>query len=65
MLATKQYCSISNGSACNSHSYKPSHVLTAMGLDIERIESAVRISWGVDDSFIEDFNSLIQIAMSL
>ena len=65
MLATKQYCSISNGSACNSHSYKPSHVLTAMGLDIERIESAVRISWGVDDSFINDFHSLIQIAMTL
>ena len=65
MLATKQYCSISNGSACNSHSYKPSHVLTAMGLDIERIESAIRISWGVDDSFIPDFRTLIQIAKSL
>ena len=65
MLATKKYCGISNGSACNSNSYKPSHVLTAMGLDIERIESAVRISWGVDDSFIDDFYSLIQIAMSL
>ena len=65
MLATKKYCGISIGSACNSNSYKPSHVLTAMGLDIERIESAVRISWGVDDSFIDDFYSLIQIAMSL
>ena len=65
MLATKQYCSISNGSACNSHSYKPSHVLTAMGFDLERIESAVRISWGVDDSFIEDFRALVQIATEL
>ena len=65
MLATRQYCGISNGSACNSHSYKPSHVLTAMGLDSERIESAVRISWGVDDSFIDNFSALIQIAKSL
>ena len=65
MLATKQYCSISNGSACNSHSYKPSHVLSAMGFDIERIESAVRISWGVDDSFIDNFATLIQIAKAL
>ena len=40
-------------------------LLTAMGLDIERIESAVRISWGVDDSFIPDFCTLIQIALSL
>lgn len=65
MLATKDYCGISNGSACNSHSYKPSHVLTAMGLDIGRIESAVRISWGIDDSFFDDFCSLLQIAKSL
>ncbi len=65
MLATKQYCSISNGSACNSHSYKPSHVLTAMGLDTDRIESAVRISWGINDTFMNNFSTLIKIAMSL
>jgi len=46
MLATKQYCSISNGSACTSHDYSHSHVLTAMGLRDERIDSAIRISWG-------------------
>lgn len=46
MLATKQYCGISNGSACNSHSYSPSYVLTAMGLPVEQIESSIRISWG-------------------
>ena len=65
MLATKQYCSISNSSACNSHSYKPSHVLTAMGLDTDRIESAVRISWGINDTFMNNFSTLIKIAMSL
>lgn len=46
MIATKQYCSVSNGSACTSHDYSPSHVLMAMGLLEERIESAIRFSWG-------------------
>lgn len=48
MLATKQYCSLSNGSACTSHDYSHSHVLTAMRLPDERIESAVRVSWGTE-----------------
>lgn len=65
MLATKQYCAVSNGSACNSHSYKPSHVLSAMGFDIERIESAIRISCGYDMNSFEDFEKLIQTAKSL
>lgn len=46
MLSTKQYCSISNGSACTSKSYEPSYVLTAMGLPVQRIENSIRISWG-------------------
>ena len=45
MLATKRYCGVSNGSACTSRNYAHSHVLTAMGLSNERIESAIRISW--------------------
>lgn len=65
MIATKQYCGISNGSACNSHSYKPSHVLNAMGLNDERIESAIRISWGIDENTIDSFEALVQIAKSL
>ncbi len=36
----------SSGSACNSATPKPSHVLTAMGLDTARAECAVRISVG-------------------
>ncbi|MDE5835295.1 MAG: hypothetical protein K2H26_07235 [Ruminococcus sp.] len=59
MLVTKQYCAVSNGSACNLHSYKSSHVLTAMGLDIDTIESAIRISWGTDIYIVEEFNSFI------
>ena len=46
MLSSKQYCGISNGSACNSNSYKPSYVLLAMGLCTDEAESSIRISWG-------------------
>jgi cysteine desulfurase len=45
MLALKGAAAISNGSACTSHSYTPSHVLTAMNLPPERIQGALRISW--------------------
>ncbi len=65
MLATRHLCSVSNGSACNSHSYKPSHVLTAMGLDSERIESAVRMSWGPDSIPEDDLYKLFLTARSL
>jgi cysteine desulfurase len=37
---------ISNGSACTASAYKSSHVLTAMGLSENEIDSSVRISWG-------------------
>jgi cysteine desulfurase len=45
MVALKDLVAISNGSACTSHSYQPSHVLEAMGLSTERVLSALRISW--------------------
>jgi cysteine desulfurase len=45
MVALKDVVAVSNGSACTSTSYEPSHVLVAMGLDDERVESALRISW--------------------
>lgn len=46
MLAVREDLAISNGAACTSASYSPSHVLRAMGLDDDRIASALRISWG-------------------
>lgn len=65
MLSSKQYCGISNGSACNSSSYKLSHVLMAMGLNEQRIQSAVRISWGTNLDIYDSFQSLLDIAKSL
>jgi cysteine desulfurase len=46
MLAVRSEVAISNGAACTSASYSPSHVLKAMGLTDECIASAVRVSWG-------------------
>jgi cysteine desulfurase len=45
MLALKGLVAISNGSACTSESYEPSHVLTAMGIGEEATRCALRISW--------------------
>ncbi|MEQ1858876.1 MAG: cysteine desulfurase DndA [Chthoniobacteraceae bacterium] len=45
MVALKGEVAISNGSACTSASYKPSHVLKAMGLADAEIMGALRISW--------------------
>lgn len=45
MIALKDLVAVSNGSACTSQSYQPSHVLRAMRLSDDRIKGAVRISW--------------------
>jgi len=45
MVALKGEVAISNGSACTSSSYRPSHVLEAMGLPDDEIMRAIRISW--------------------
>jgi cysteine desulfurase len=45
MLALKGIVAISNGSACTSSSYTPSHVLKAMGLADDNIQGALRMSW--------------------
>jgi cysteine desulfurase len=45
MLTLKDFVAISNGSACTSQNYTPSHVLTAMGLSDDRVKGALRLSW--------------------
>ena len=45
MVATKDIVAISNGSACTSASYQPSHVLAAMGVPPDVTAGTVRISW--------------------
>lgn len=68
MLATKNYCGVSNGSACTSNSYDPSYVLSAMNLSQERINSAIRLSWGYNtnsDDLKYDFSHLLDVAKGL
>jgi len=45
MVGLKDLVALSNGSACTSSSYTPSHVLSSMGLSQESIRGAVRLSW--------------------
>lgn len=45
IVALKNLAAISNGSACTSHNYEPSHVLTAAGLPEDQITGSLRLSW--------------------
>jgi cysteine desulfurase len=45
MLALRENVAISNGSACTSATYSPSHVLTAMDMPSSEVETATRWSW--------------------
>ena len=45
MIALKDIVACSNGSACTSQSYEPSHVLKAMNLPGDAIAGAIRLSW--------------------
>ena len=68
MISSKQYCSISNGSACTSKSYAPSYVLSAMGVPESDIECSVRISWGPNTSpreMADNLGKLIETAKQI
>ena len=45
MVALKDVAAVSNGSACTSQSYSPSHVLEAMELSADAVAGAIRVSW--------------------
>ena len=45
MVGLRDLVAVSNGSACTSQSYAPSHVLKAMGLPAAEVAGAVRMSW--------------------
>lgn len=68
MLSSKQYCGISNGSACTSSSYLPSHVLVAMGLSEDDIDQSIRLSWGRNtdvEALRKNFEKLLEVAKEL
>ena len=45
IVALKDLVSISNGSACTSSSYTPSHVIKAIGYTDDEANEAIRLSW--------------------
>jgi len=45
IVALKDLVAISNGSACTSSSYTPSHVIKAMGYGDDEANEAIRMSW--------------------
>lgn len=68
MVATKQYCGVSNGSACTSSNYSHSHVLSAMNIPDERIKSAIRISWGKEspiENVLDEFTKMLQFVKEI
>ena len=68
MLSSKEYCGISNGSACMSNSYVPSYVLSAMGVSEDDIDQSIRLSWGrnVDlEALTVNFKELLDVARGL
>jgi len=52
IVALKDLVALSNGSACTSQSYEPSHVLRAAGLSSERVAGALRLSWGASTAAV-------------
>ncbi|WP_428100513.1 cysteine desulfurase DndA [Candidatus Rariloculus sp.] len=64
IIALKTVAAVSNGSACTSQRYSPSHVLEAMDLPNEAITGAVRLSWCHMTPEV-DWHKISQLAASL
>ena len=56
--------SVSTGSACSSTSLEPSHVLTALGVPVEKIHGTVRFTIG-DFTTMEDVDYVVDILKSV
>jgi len=64
----KQFCALSNGSACTSKNYSPSYVLMIMEVPTEQIENSIRISWGPDtdrNEVLKNFTELLEITKQI
>lgn len=64
IVALKDIVAISNGSACTSQTYEPSHVLLASGIGGDRVAGALRLSWGYDQT-LPNFDELVGRLRSL
>lgn len=64
LLELRDWFAFSNGSACTSTSYEPSHVLIAMGLSEDEANESIRLSWGPDTSRI-DSRKLMDVAQKM
>ncbi|MBS0659627.1 MAG: cysteine desulfurase DndA [Verrucomicrobia bacterium] len=53
MVALKELIAVSNGSACTSASYTPSHVLRAMNVSEAAIGGALRFSWSHETASVD------------
>ncbi len=58
MELDKRGIAVSSGSACHSGSGRPSHVLLAMGMDEMQARSAVRVSFGMQNT-VDDVHTLL------
>ena len=62
-LSNKRIC-VSGGSACSAKNPKPSHVLTAIGLDSKTANSTIRFTFGLEndaEDMIYTVNQIVEI----
>lgn len=63
MLALRSRIAVANGAACTTGSHRPSHVLVAMGLELERICNSIRISWGHANDHMTSLHCLVSLPL--
>jgi cysteine desulfurase len=64
IVALKDLAAFSNGSACTSSSYTPSHVIKAMGFSDDEANEAVRFSWSYQTPSV-DWEKLAERILAL